>query len=153
MLWDAPRGVDLLESLEEVDRKRLGAVGHSLGGKEALYLAAFDERIKATVSSEGGVGLRFSNWHDPWYVGDAIKRPDFAREHHELVAMIAPRPFLLLGGDSADGDRSWPFIAAALPVYCLYGEPRRVGLFNHKKGHSVPPEAEKRLYEWLSTYV
>jgi hypothetical protein len=153
MLWDAMRGVDVLASLDEVDAKRLGAIGHSLGGKEALYLAAFDERIKATVSSEGGIGVRFSNWHDVWYLGEGVKRPDFAREHHELLALVAPRAFLLLGGDSADGERSWPFITAALEAYGLYGEPRRVGLFNHRKGHAVPEEAQNRAYEWLLTYL
>ena len=45
----------------------------------------------------------------------------------ELLAMAAPRPFLLLGGNSADGDRGWPFIAAALPAYELYGKPARLG--------------------------
>jgi dienelactone hydrolase len=156
MLWDAVRAVDVLESLDDVDRKRLGAVGHSLGAKEVLYLAAFDERIKVTVSSEGGIGTRFSNWHDVWYLGPDVKRPDFAREHHELLALIAPRAFLLLGGDppgGADGDRSWPFITAAKEVYDLYGKPARIGFFNHKKGHSVPPEAEKRIYDWLTTYL
>jgi len=60
---------------------------------------------------------------------------------------------LLIGGDSADGDRSWPFIASALDVYRLYGRRRRVGLFNHKQGHAVPPKAESRIYEWLTTYL
>jgi hypothetical protein len=59
---------------------------------------------------------------------------------------------LLLGGDSADGDRSWPFIDAALPVYRLYGGRPRLGLFNHKQGHSVPPEAEQRVYAWFEAY-
>jgi len=152
MLYDAMVAVDILEALPEVDPKRLCAVGHSLGAKEVLYLAAFDERIRATVSSEGGIGTRFSNWDAPWYLGVTIRGDSFDREHQELLALIAPRPFLLLGGDSADGDRSWPFIEAALPVYQLYGDPPRLGLFNHRKGHSVPPEAERRIYEWLATY-
>ena len=59
-------------------RDRLGAIGHSLGAKEVLYLAAFDPRIRATVSSEGGIGLTYSNWDAPWYLGDAIRRPGFA---------------------------------------------------------------------------
>jgi hypothetical protein len=105
-----------------------------------------------TTSSEGGIGARFSNWHDAWYLGETIRRPEFVREHHELLALVAPRAFLLLGGDSADGQRSWPFIATALPVYRLYGGPARIGLFNHRKGHSVPPEAETRIYEWFETY-
>ncbi len=153
MLWDAQRGLDVLGDLPSVDRQRLGCVGHSLGAKEALYLAAFDERVKVAVSSEGGIGTTFSNWHDPWYLGPDVKNGKFTREHHELLALIAPRPFLLLGGDSADGVRSWPFIEAALPVYELYGRPARLGLFDHHQGHAVPPEAEKRIYEWFDAYL
>ncbi|HEY1065875.1 MAG TPA: dienelactone hydrolase family protein, partial [Pirellulales bacterium] len=153
MLLDAQVAIDLLASLPGVDADRIGCVGHSLGAKEALYLPAFDERVKVSVSSEGGVGLPYSNWHAEWYLGKQVHAPDFAREQHELLGLIAPRPFLLLGGDSADGDKSWPFIAAALPVYQLFGEPARLGLFNHKQGHTVPPEAEARIYEWLTTYL
>ncbi|MFV1967035.1 MAG: dienelactone hydrolase family protein [Pirellulaceae bacterium] len=153
MLWDAQVAVDILARLPEVDGNRLGAVGHSLGAKEVLYLAALDERIKVTVSSEGGVGTQFSNWDAPWYLGPSIKEPSFAHEHHELLALVAPRPFLLIAGDSADGDRSWPFIAEAMAVYRLYGPRPRIGLFNHKRGHSVPPQAEQRIYEWFETYL
>jgi dienelactone hydrolase len=153
MLHDALVAVDILTSLPEVDPQRIGSVGHSLGAKETLYLAAFDERVKATVSSEGGVGTRFSNWDAAWYLGPTIKEPAFTHEHHELLALAAPRPFLLVGGNSADGDRGWPFIAATLPVYELYGKPARLGQFNHGQGHAVPPEAEARIEEWMLTYV
>lgn len=153
MLLDGLIAVDLLAALPQVDPQRIGCVGHSLGAKEALYLAAFDERVRATVSSEGGIGTTFSNWHDPWYLGEAMRQGDFAREHHELLALIAPRAFLLIGGDSADGDQSWPFIAAALEVYRLYDSPPRLGLLNHKQGHSVPPLAGERILEWLDAYL
>jgi hypothetical protein len=153
MLHDSLIAVDILTSLPNVDAKRIGSVGHSLGAKEVLYLAAFDERVKVTVSSEGGVSCTFSNWYAPWYLGETIESRDFMHEHHELLALTAPRAFLLLGGDSADGDQSWPFIETALPVYKLYGETPRLGLFNHKKGHAVPPESEKRIYEWFDAYL
>jgi dienelactone hydrolase len=155
MLWDVIRAVDVLAGLPQVDPDRLGAVGHSLGGKEALYLAAFDRRIKAAVSSEGGIGTKFSNWNAPWYLGPAIQHGEWIHEHHELLAMVAPRAFLLLGGESADGDRSWPFIEAALPVYRLHDvdRPSALGLYNHRRGHALPPRAEERLYEWLTTYL
>ena len=65
MLLDAVVAVDLLAAMEGVNADRIGTVGHSLGAKEVLYLAAFDERIKVTVSSEGGIGTRFSNWDAP----------------------------------------------------------------------------------------
>ncbi len=47
------RAVDLLSSMPEVDPKRIGAIGHSLGGHNALFVAAFDHRIKAVVTSCG----------------------------------------------------------------------------------------------------
>ncbi len=152
MLLDAQVAVDLLISLPGVDRSRIGVVGHSLGAKEVLYLAAFDDRVKVAVSSEGGIGTRFSNWDAPWYLGPDIKTFASTHEHQELLALVAPRPFLLVGGESADGNRSWPYIEAALPVYRLYGSVPRIGLLNHAQGHSVPPIAEDRIYDWLETY-
>ena len=153
MLFDGQVAVDILAARSDVDPKRIGCIGHSLGAKEALYLAAFDPRITAAVSSEGGIGLTMSNWDAEWYLGDIVRQPAFTREHHELLALAAPRPFLLVGGDSADGAASWPWIAAALPVYRLYGTPPRLGLLNHRRGHAVPPDIEPRLLEWLETYV
>ena len=153
MLFDAQLALDILAARPDVDRSRIGCIGHSLGAKEALYLAAFDPRIRAAVSSEGGIGTKMSNWDADWYLGDIVNQPAFAREHHELLALAAPRPFLLVGGNSADGAASWPWLAAALPVYRLYGEPPRLGLLNHKQGHTVPADVEPRLLEWLETYV
>lgn len=153
MLHDAQLAIDLLIAQPQVDQRRVAAIGHSLGAKEVLYLAAFDDRVKVTVSSEGGIGTKFSNWNAPWYLGAALERFPASREHHELLAMIAPRPFLLLGGDSADGDRSWPFIESALPVYRLYGDAPALGLLNHQQGHSVPPIAEQRIDEWVWHYT
>ena len=153
MLWDAMRAVDVLAARPEVDATRLGAVGHSLGAKEVLYLAALDERIAVSVSSEGGVGTRLSNWDAAWYLGDTLRDTVREHEHHELLGLVAPRPFLLIGGDSADGAASWPFVEAALNVYRLYGEPARLGLFNHGQGHSVPPAAEQRIDQWFQEYL
>jgi dienelactone hydrolase len=153
MLFDGQVALDILAARPDVDRRRLGCIGHSLGAKEALYLAAFDDRVSATVSSEGGIGTAMSNWDADWYLGPSVKDQTFARDHHELLALAAPRPFLLVGGDSADGRASWPFVAAAQSVYRLYREPPRLGLLNHGKGHAVPPDVLPRLLDWLETYV
>jgi pimeloyl-ACP methyl ester carboxylesterase len=153
MIWDGVRAVDYLCSLEDVDNERIGCIGHSLGGKEALFLAAFDPRIKVTVSSEGGIGLTFSNWEAEWYLGGEIRKPDFPLDNHQVLAMIAPRPFLLLGGDSADGDRSWPYILNVKPIYDLLGASDAIAFFNHKQGHAYPPEARKRACEWIDFYL
>ncbi len=157
MLYDAMRGVDVLVSLPDVDTHRIGAMGHSLGAKEALYLAAFDERINAAVASEGGLGFRSTNWDAPWYLGKEIQDENFPLNHHQLLGLIAPRPFLILGGESgpgaADGNRSWPIMQAAMPVWRLYDKPVHLGLHNHHEGHSVSPESFERMAEWLQTYL
>ncbi len=153
MLYDATRAVDLLASMDDVDPRRIGAIGHSLGGKEVLYLAAFDQRVRASVSSEGGIAMSYSNWDAPWYLGDAIHRSDFGLDHGQILALAAPRAFLLIGGDSADGDRSWPYIAEAIPVWKLAGAPEAVGMLNHHRGHAVPPEARSLAERWLDWFL
>jgi hypothetical protein len=52
-VWNHIRAIDLLQSLEEVDPKRIGAIGHSLGCFNTLYLAAFDSRVKVLACSAG----------------------------------------------------------------------------------------------------
>lgn len=157
MLYDARRALDVLAALPQVNSKRIGAVGHSLGAKEVLYLAAFDERVRAAVASEGGLAFRSTNWDAPWYLGPRIRQADFERNHHELLALTAPRAMLVLGGETgsgaADGDRSWPLIEAALPVYRLFGGQPRLGLLNHHQGHSISPESFEKLAEWLEVYT
>jgi len=89
MVWDGLRAVDYLL----VDPERIGTVGHSLGAKEVIYSLALDERLKVGVTSEGGIGIPFSNYDAPWYLGEGIHdRPDL--DHHQLVAIAAPRPLL-----------------------------------------------------------
>jgi len=153
MLYDAQRAADYLQSLDFVDPTRLGCIGHSLGAKEALFLAALDDRFSAAVSSEGGVGLSFSNWDAEWYLGPAIREPGFGHDTHELLALAAPRPFLLIGGGSADGAQSWPYVAAAMPVYRLMGGAEALGLLVHDAGHSLPPIALERAYAWLEHHL
>lgn len=164
MLWDGERATDLLASLPEVDEERLGCVGHSLGAKEVLYALAFDSRMKAGVSSEGGLGIPFSNWDAPWYLGPGIhRRADL--EHHQLLALAAPRALLVLGGgleptrraaDKAPGaDRfeDWNYLEAARPAYDLYGASQNLALYLHDQGHAVPPPAEKLTYDWLAHFL
>ncbi|PAW84791.1 MAG: dienelactone hydrolase [Pedosphaera sp. Tous-C6FEB] len=153
MTWDGIRAADVLESLPQVDRERIACLGHSLGAKEVLYAAAFDERFKVAVFSEGGIGLAFSNWDAPWYLGPRIRQPGFTREHHELIALIAPRPFLLLAGNSADSDKSTAFIDAARPVYELLGAKDKVRLLNHRQGHRYPAEAQTAAEELLDRHL
>jgi pimeloyl-ACP methyl ester carboxylesterase len=129
-------------------------IGHSLGGKMTLYAAAMDRRVAAAVSSEPGIGLRFSNYDDYWYLSEeAVERPREPFDQHELLALIAPRPFLLIGGESADTDKSWHYINAAKAVYKVNGKPEQLGYYNHRQGHSPSPESFELSLEWLEHFL
>jgi len=119
----------------------------------SLYAAAADERITAVVASELGIGLDFSNYEDYWYFGDYIRNIDKSTDHHELLGLIAPRPFLLIGGDSSDNDKSWYFINAAGEVYSLFDKSQNIGYFNHRTGHSPTVESVRLAVEWLKHFL
>lgn len=153
MVFDASRCIDFLETLPTVDPARIGAIGHSLGAKEVLFAVAFEPRYQVGVFNEGGIGLRMSNWTDPWYLTDAMTPHIPALENHQVLALCAPRPFLILGGDSADGDASWPFVQAVLPVYQLLGAADRIGLINHQGQHTFPRPARQTAYQWLDHWL
>jgi hypothetical protein len=153
MLWDTRRALDVLAAWPGVDGKRLGVIGHSLGAKQTLYAAAFDERVRAAVFSEGGIGIRMCNWNAPWYLGEQVDQPGFARDHQELLRLVAPRAFLLLAGGGTDGEKSRVFIDAAMPAYAEQDARPRLAFLDHGTGHSFPPEAQKAADGWFDRWL
>ena len=153
MTFDSSRCIDFLETHENVDPSKIGCIGFSLGAKEVLYAMAFEPRYKVGVFNEGGIGIRMSNWTDPWYLTSKMKANIPAMEHHQVLALIAPRPILIMGGNSADGDSSWPFIHATLPVYRLFDAEEKIGLINHKGKHSFPDSARETAHQWLDHWL
>jgi len=113
--FEAMRAVDYLETLDFVDTGRIGALGHSLGGHWTIFAAAFDERIFAAVSSCGFVPFRTDtneaafNTPTRWARDQGfVYMPALAQfyredtpppcDWHEILALIAPRPFLNVSG-------------------------------------------------------
>ena len=149
VVWDAARIVDYVSGLDFVDPQRIACMGHSLGGKMALYAAAFDRRIAAAIGSDLGIGLSFSNWDAPWYLGPEVREPDFPRDHHQLLALIAPRPFLLIAGEEADGERSWPYLNAARGGMLV----RRRGASGMQPLTDIRRPDAQRSYAWLDAQL
>jgi formylglycine-generating enzyme required for sulfatase activity/dienelactone hydrolase len=150
---DARRVVDFIGTLPDADPARIGIMGHSLGGKMALYAAAMDPRIRVAVSSEPGVGFRMSNYDDYWYLGDTLARMPAGTDQHELIGLVAPRPFLLIGGDQFDKAESWHYINSAREVYRIYDAPQNIGYFNHHSGHTPTPAAVVAAFAWLDHFL
>jgi dienelactone hydrolase len=95
-VFDISRGVDLLQSLPEVDGERIGAVGLSFGGAVTLFSSAHDRRIKVA-----GISGYFNSWRAyPMIDGELCGSeviPGLLRygDHAEVAGLIAPRPLFL----------------------------------------------------------
>jgi dienelactone hydrolase len=167
-VWDNQRGLDLLDSLSFVKRGKYGALGHSLGGHNAIYTAVFDERIKVVVSSCGFdsfldyYGGRPENWQPEhgWcqtrymprladYRGRLGEIPfDFA----ELIAALAPRPVFInapVGDENFRARSVDEIIAAASPIYALYGSKGNLHLEHPPSGHDFPEAVREQAYRLL----
>jgi len=163
-IWDNIRAVDLLTSFPEVDSQRIGVIGHSLGGHNAMFTAAFDPRLKAIVSSCGFTTFHkddVPSWTGPRYMpriatiykNEAKRLPfDFA----EIVGSFAPRPFLAC---AATNDRDFDVsgvrdvIQAVRPVYTLLGKADCLQAIYPEGPHDFPPHARKRAYEFLDKHL
>lgn len=163
-IWDNSRAIDLLETMPEVDHTRIGCIGHSLGGHNAIFTAVFEPRVQAVVSSCGFTSLSeddLPSWTGPRYMpliattfeNNIRKLPvDF----HELIAAIAPRPFLACYAEK-DDDFSAPGVRhvqqQAASVYKLYNSETNLQSFQIDAGHSFPKVSRERAYQFLAEYL
>jgi dienelactone hydrolase len=98
-LFDLQRALDALVDHPLVDGERLGVVGFSYGATMALFLAAIDERARATV-----VSGYLSSWQAahrvPWNLcgSQVLTGMLGSLEHVDVAALVAPRPLLVETG-------------------------------------------------------
>ena len=139
--WGMSRIVDHLLARDDVDKKRIIAVGHSRLGKTALLAGAMDERIALAIPHQAGCGgtapsrttvgekVKDINKNFPHWFNAAFKEFDAEPERlpfdqHGLAALMAPRPVLFSNAVKdtwAYPDGQFEMLRAADPVYGLLG--------------------------------
>lgn len=166
--WGVSRLIDGLELVKDqlpVDLRRLAITGCSFAGKMALYAAAFDERIALTIAQESGGGgaaawrvsetlgevETLARTSHVWFMeemfqfSDAVGKLPF--DHHELMAMIAPRALLCLGNPDYEwlaDESGYVSSKAAKKVWETFGIADRFGfsiVADH--GHCMLPEVQQ----------
>jgi len=169
--WAAGMVLDYLETLPQVDMKRVGMFGYSRDGKMAAIATAMDERIAAVIAGSTGVGgllpwrlsgergfgegietttRSFPTWFVPrlrFFSGREDRLPVDA---NLLTAMIAPRPALIEYGLNDQVSNSWSLeqvYHSALKVYTLLGHPARLSLLRVPGFHGA--NDQEACLDWL----
>lgn len=151
VLDDAMNGITLLTSLPYVDKKRIGTLGHSMGGNTVLFLSALDERISFACASgsactyehrmANGVGIEMASvipgFHGPYDIDD-------------LVALTAPRKMLLVSAEEDKYSMDASYIVEQASV--AYVQQNALQNLRHKRypgGHALTQERFDFIMEWL----
>jgi dienelactone hydrolase len=167
-IWDNIRALDLLEALPFVKAGGFGAVGHSLGGHNAIFTAVFDPRIRVVVSSCGfdsfvdyyggnpKVWQPDKGWTQDRYMprlaGYADRLQEMPFDFFELIAALAPR-HVFVSAPTGDTNFEWQSVArigaAAGLVFGLQDASDRLEIVHPNCGHEFPEEIRVRAYRLL----
>lgn len=165
-----------LATRSEVDPARIGIVGHSYGGKWALFAGALSEGFAAVAVSDPGIVFDEKrgnvNYWEPWYLGYEPGKPARPRgilseksprtgaykamvergmDLHELHALICPRPFFVSGG-AEDPVSRWTALNHSVAVNRLLGVEKRVGM-SLRPEHKISPEASGQIADFFVHFL
>jgi len=174
--WGVSRLIDGIEIAAHqatnplpIDVKHIAVTGCSYAGKMALFAGAFDERIGLTIAQENGGGgapawrvtddIEAGNASEDiqrtdynWFAGQmkqfsGVNRFKMPTDHHELMAMVAPRALLETGNTDfywLSNRSNYVSARATQRVYDTLGIEDRFGFYidsGHNHCATLPAEA------------
>ncbi|MSR31398.1 MAG: sialidase [Gemmataceae bacterium] len=165
----------ILASLPSVDGRLIGIVGHSYGGKWALFGSCLYDKFAAACWCDPGIVFDEKrpsvNYWEPWYLGyekgkerkRGVITPENprtgpykmlmekGRDLQELHALMAPRPVLVSGG-SEDPPRRWQALNHLVAVNRFLGYEGRVAMSN-RPTHSPTVESNELIYQFFEYWL
>ena len=171
-IFNHMRCVDLLQTLPVVDPERIGVIGHSLGGHNAMFVGAFDQRLKVIVASCGWTlmdhydigaegskryGGRLGPWAQERYMPLLRTKFDldaerFPFDFDEVIAALAPRPFFSnspINDTNFDVEGVRKGIASASDAYALFNAEKNLQVRYPEAGHDFPTQTRLDAYRLI----
>lgn len=166
---------EVLAKVPSVDSTRIGIMGHSFGGKWAMFASCLYEKFACAVWSDPGIVFdersNSVNYWEPWYLGYTPKPwrkrglitaenparglyPQLVAQGFDLLelhALMAPRPFLVSGGKEDPPER-WVPLNHAVAVNALLGYRQRVAMTN-RADHSPNALSNEQAYTFLEKFL
>ena len=172
-IYDNTRALDLLATLPYVDATRgFGAIGHSLGGHNAIYTAVFDKRITVLASSCGFDA--YPDYYDGaernWFFGRGWcqirymprlsdyrgRTKEIPFDFPELLGALAPRPFFV-HAPLRDSNFRWKSVdtcaKAARPIYKLLGNEKGLVIKHPDYNHNFPEDMREAAYQTIDSVL
>ncbi len=168
--WGFHRCVDVLTTLDFVDKTKIAITGHSRGGKAALLAGATDERIALTVPNGSGTGgadcyrvqgrqsegiaritKNFPLWLAPDFKQFAGNEDRLPFDQHDVLALCAPRALLMtdaLDDQYANPHGSFQTFHGAREVYKFLGVPDKIALHYRDGKHAQNEVDWKALLDY-----
>ena len=156
-LADIKNGISCISTIPDADVSRIGFMGHSLGGQEALFATAVDPRIKIAVSSCGFSSYKAIFQHRiPHNLGLFV--PSLSNKHDLdfLFRFIVPRPFLILAG-KMDGEFPYEGVVDVFKKASkIYGKGRfseNIKMLSFDSGHELSKDMLLEACRWFDTWL
>ena len=158
LVWDDQRALDYLASRDDVDEKRLGALGLSLGGIRTAYLIAADARIKVACvvgwMTEFRHQLRNHLRSHTWmvYVPGLYQWLDLP----DAAALTMPGALLVL---QCRRDRLYPLSGMKASLNTLTRIYEKAELAERFRGnfydvpHSFTPPMQEEAFAWIDRWI
>jgi dienelactone hydrolase len=143
--WNSVRALDFLESLPDVDPKRIGVTGASGGGTQTFILCAIDPRpavafpaVMVSGDMQGGCVCENSS----------LLRVD--TNNIEIAALFAPKPLGMTGANDWTRDIETKGLPELKEIYGLYGAAGNVDAKYYPFEHNYNQVSRERMYEWMN---
>ncbi len=155
-IWDGMRGIDYLQSREEVDPSRIGCTGCSGGGTQTTYISALDERVKVAAPAcymqsfkllySGSIGDSEQSFAN--FISSGLDQTDY-------VELFSPKPWLIT---NTEKDFFTPAAAKivyeeARNWYEMAGAQEKVKWVVGPGGHGTPLNVREAIYDWMIRWI